>query len=212
MSDESTVIYETIFSWKFIIAPFICAIIGWLTNYIAVKMLFRPKKPLNFILFKIQGIFPKRQKALAENLGKTIEKNLISHEDIQKVITDQSFHQGFTDIAAAKIDDFINIRINSISPLLQTFLSDDLKKKIKSILLEEVEAMIPEFLEQAASEMEKRIVFSELVRDKIEAFDSSKIEEILFSVMRSEFKFIEIVGGILGFIIGIIQSIIFIAC
>ena len=210
MSEESTV-YEAILSWKFIIAPFICAIIGWLTNYVAVKMLFRPKNPINLVFFKIQGIFPKRQKALAENLGKTIEKNLISHDDIQKVITDKSFHQGFTAIAGEKIDDFINVRITSISPLIQTFLSDDLKQKIKSILMEEVEAMIPEFLEQAASELEHRIVFSELVRDKIEAFDSSRIEDILFSVMRSEFKFIEIIGGILGFIIGIIQSIIFIA-
>ena len=210
MSEESAASF--ILDWKFILAPFICAIIGWLTNYIAVKMLFRPKKPVNLLLFKIQGIFPKRQKALAENLGKTIEKNLISHDDIQKVINDKSFHDGFINIASRKIDDFINVKIATINPMIASFLSDDLKQKIRSVLMEELEAMVPEFLEKAASELESRIVFSEVVREKIEAFDSAKIEEILFSVMKSEFKFIEIIGGILGFVIGIIQSLLFYFC
>ncbi len=207
MSEESAAGF--ILDWKFALAPFICAIIGWLTNYIAVKMLFRPKKPINLLLFKIQGIFPKRQKALAENLGKTIEKNLISHNDIQKVINDESFHQGFINIASKKVDDFINVKIATINPMIASFLSDDLKKKIRSVLMEELEAMVPEFLEKAASELESRVVFSEVVREKIEAFDSSKIEEILFAVMKSEFKFIEIIGGVLGFAIGIIQSLLF---
>ncbi len=210
MAGEDTA--EILLNWKFIIAPFICAIIGWLTNYIAVKMLFRPKQPINFLFFTIQGIFPKRQKALAQNLGKTIEQNLISHEDIQRVINDESFHAGFKSIASEKIDDFINVRISSINPMIATFLSAELKEKIKTVLMEEVEAMIPEFLEKAASELENRVVFSELVREKVEAYDSEKIEEILFSVMRSEFKFIEIIGGVLGFIIGIIQSLLFYFC
>lgn len=210
MSEESAASF--ILDWKFILAPFICAIIGWLTNYIAVKMLFRPKKPVTLLLFKIQGIFPKRQKALAENLGKTIEKNLISHDDIQKVINDKSFHDGFINIASRKIDDFINVKIATINPMIASFLSDDLKQKIRSVLMEELEAMVPEFLEKAASELESRVVFSEVVREKIEAFDSAKIEEILFSVMKSEFKFIEIIGGILGFVIGIIQSLLFYFC
>ncbi len=209
---EDSLLTALLANWKFILAPFICAIIGWLTNYIAVKMLFRPKRPLNLLLFTIQGIFPKRQKALAENLGKTIEKNLISHEDLQKVINDESFHKGFIDIASNKIDDFINNRIGTINPMIGAFLSEDLKKKIKAVLMEELEGMVPEFFEKAASELESRVVFSELVREKVESFDSSRIEEILFSVMRSEFKFIEIIGGVLGFIIGIIQSIIFTFC
>ena len=72
--------------------------------------------------------------------------------------------------------------------MIASFLSDDLKKKIRSVLMEELEAMVPEFLEKAASELESRVVFSEVVREKIEAFDSSKIEEILFAVMKSEFN------------------------
>jgi len=44
--------------------PFIAAIIGWVTNYLAIKMLFHPREKINLIFFSLQGIFPKRQKGL----------------------------------------------------------------------------------------------------------------------------------------------------
>ncbi len=195
--------------WKYLLAPFICAIIGWLTNYIAVKMLFRPRNPVNLGLFKVQGVFPKRQSALAENLGRAIEKNLINHDDIQKVINDPSFHALFNSVAEDKIDDFLDNRLASINPMLQMFLNDELKGRIKSLLMKEMDQMLPELLEKASSELEKRLVFSELVKEKVENFSSDKVEEILFAVMKKEFRFIEVIGGVLGFIIGIAQTLLF---
>ena len=48
--------------------PFIAALIGWITNWVAIKMLFHPKKRIKIGIFEIQGIFPKRQKIFAEKL------------------------------------------------------------------------------------------------------------------------------------------------
>jgi uncharacterized membrane protein YheB (UPF0754 family) len=53
--------------------------------------------------------------------------------------------------------------------------------------------------------LEKSLDVKELVREKVEAFSSDKLEEILFSIMRKEFRFIEIIGAILGFLIGCTQ-------
>ncbi len=50
---------------KIILIPFIGAIIGLITNWIAIKMLFRPRKRI----FGIQGILPKRKKQIAERIG-----------------------------------------------------------------------------------------------------------------------------------------------
>ena len=40
------------------------AMIGWITNYLAIKMLFRPYKEINILGLKIQGLLPKRKQAL----------------------------------------------------------------------------------------------------------------------------------------------------
>ena len=63
------------------IIPFISAGIGWFTNFIAIKMLFYPREEKNFLLFRFQGIFPKRQEVLAGRLGKIVAEELFSLGD-----------------------------------------------------------------------------------------------------------------------------------
>ncbi|HHT66442.1 MAG TPA: DUF445 family protein, partial [Clostridiales bacterium] len=49
------------------------ALIGWFTNYLAVKMLFRPIRPWRIPLTKIelQGLIPKRREEIAVTIGAT---------------------------------------------------------------------------------------------------------------------------------------------
>jgi uncharacterized membrane protein YheB (UPF0754 family) len=44
-----------------------------------------------------------------------------------------------------------------------------------------------------------------VVREKVAAFSSDKLEEMLLGIMRREFRFIERVGAVLGFVIGLVQ-------
>jgi uncharacterized membrane protein YheB (UPF0754 family) len=69
--------------------PLIGAVIGLLTNYIAVKMLFRPHRALYIGKLHVPftpGIIPRRQEALGEALGHTVSKMLVRKEDLKKVL------------------------------------------------------------------------------------------------------------------------------
>ena len=60
--------------------------IGYVTNYIAVKMLFRPYNPVkigNWTLPLTPGVIPKNKSRLARACGRAIEGNLFSSEDIK---------------------------------------------------------------------------------------------------------------------------------
>ena len=60
---------------------------GWVTTWIAIKMLFHPRRPFKLLGFTIQGIFPKNQRLIAEKLGQVVGKELLSFDEIeQKVI------------------------------------------------------------------------------------------------------------------------------
>ncbi|HHV65173.1 MAG TPA: DUF445 family protein [Peptococcaceae bacterium] len=68
--------------------PIIGSLIGYVTNYIAVKMLFRPLRPImigNLRLPFTPGIFPKRKEQLAKALGKAVGNNLLTCEDIENM-------------------------------------------------------------------------------------------------------------------------------
>ena len=192
---------------KYLIAPFICALIGWLTNYLAIKMLFHPRKPVNILGWRLQGIFPKRQKELALSLGNLVEKELISHEDIEKVISKPEFISSFNQVLNDYLRDFLTRKVVSLHPMVAMFLSGDVLESIKKLLARETEKHLPEILKNISMQLEKSLDFKEVVRSKVELFSMDKLEEVLFSIMRKEFRFIEIMGAVLGFAIGIFQSL-----
>ena len=184
--------------------PFIGAITGWVTNWVAVKMLFHPKEPKNFGLFKVQGVFPKRQKLMAEKLGHIVAAELFSIDDVVKKMksADNTEVLGFVE---SKIDNFINVKLSGSMPMLAMFLNDDLKNKIKTTLMEEIAEVIPGVIDSYANKLKNEVDVEAIVYEKVLNFSSDKLEEILYSIMKKEFKFIELLGGVLGFLIGIIQ-------
>lgn len=184
--------------------PLIAAVTGWLTNWIAVKMLFHPIKPLNLGLFTIQGIFPKRQKAMAEKLGKIVATELFSIDDIISKMKSAD-NTEVLNFVESKLDDFINLKLSTSMPMLAMFLNDDLKSKIKVALLNEIGDVIPGIIDTYANKLKNEVNIEAIVYDKVINFSSDKMEEVLYSIMKKEFKFIEVLGGVLGFFIGIIQ-------
>jgi uncharacterized membrane protein YheB (UPF0754 family) len=185
--------------------PLIAAFTGWLTNYVAVKMLFHPKKPIQILGIKIQGVFPKRQMVLAEKLGHIVAQELFSVDDILNSLKSEKNSQIALQLVENKIDDFIALKLPQSMPMLAMFLNEDLKNKIKSVLLSELGTILPDLLAQLGNNIKDNINIQQIVYKKVADFSSDKFEEILFSIMQKEFKLIEILGGILGFIIGIIQ-------
>lgn len=192
---------------KFLIAPFICALIGWLTNYLAIKMLFHPRKPFRILGWSLQGIFPKRQKELALSLGNLVGNELISHEDIQKVVNNPEFINSFNNTLNDYFRDFLTRKLASLNPMVTLFLSNDVLESVKKLLTRETRKHLPEILESISIQLENSLDFKELVRTKVEQFSMDRLEQILLGIMKKEFKFIEIMGAVLGFVIGIFQSV-----
>ena len=78
---------ETFFEWmRFLSGPLIGALIGYLTNWLAVKMLFRPRKALYIGKLHVPftpGVIPRRQGALAGALGRMVSEMLVRKEDLK---------------------------------------------------------------------------------------------------------------------------------
>ena len=78
----------------FLISIGIGAVIGGLTNFIAITMLFRPYKPLYLGSWKLPftpGVIPKRQEEIANQLGELVEKELIPVDRISEKVNHPQF-------------------------------------------------------------------------------------------------------------------------
>lgn len=190
--------------WLFII-PIISAFIGWFTNWIAIKMLFHPKNPVTILGITIQGIFPKRQDQFAIKLGKLVSEQLLSFDDIEKKLTSPANLQKMMPQVEQHIDYFLREKLSETMPMISMFVGDKTIEKLKGTLMTELERLFPSLIQNYASSLKNELDLEQIVTEKVKNFSSDQLESILQQVMSREFKFVEIIGGILGFIIGIFQ-------
>jgi uncharacterized membrane protein YheB (UPF0754 family) len=194
-----------VFKWTWCLLPVIAAAIGWGTNYLAVRMLFHPREERRILGLRVRGVFPKRQKALAEKLGQLVARELFSMEDIRKQLQSEEFIAHATKTIEAKLDEFLQTYLMETIPIVSTFLGSDTVAKVKHALVECLAKAVPELGEMFMSHLEKNMDVETVVREKVEAFSSDKLEEMLLGIMKKEFRFIEWVGAVLGFVIGLAQ-------
>lgn len=190
---------------KLMFLAIIGSLIGWITNKIAIKLLFRPLEPFKIPIFNIniQGLIPKRKSEIAKVIGDTVEKELLSFDEIiEKTIEKQDFET---------IKSVIKIKLKSkVAEKLPILIPDMFKNMILSYIDEFVEEkgedILLELSENVLNNAKEKVSISRLVEDKLNAYDMVKIENIVISIAKKELKHIEILGGILGFIIGLFQG------
>ncbi|MBQ6393463.1 MAG: DUF445 family protein, partial [Eubacterium sp.] len=76
-------------SWKIIAAPVVGALIGYLTNWIAVKMLFHPRYEIRIWGRKLPftpGVIPKGQPRLARGIGNVVKNQLLTTEVMRGIL------------------------------------------------------------------------------------------------------------------------------
>ncbi len=188
--------------------PIIAAFIGWFTNYLAVKMLFHPRKPIRFLGMTIQDVFPKRQELFAQKLGVLVSKELISMDELVSKMNQGNLSNDVLPLIEKRIDHFIQVKLKEEIPLLSMFIKGSTIENIKSGMISEVESMLPEVMSKVTERIQSQVNVEQIVFEKVKNFSSDKLEEILYSIMKKEFVFIEVIGAVLGFIIGIIQILI----
>jgi len=191
--------------WILLLLPFIAALIGWMTNYIAVKMLFHPKEPRNFFGTTFHGVFPKRQHALAEKLGQLVADELFSISDVSAKIKEFATSDEAMNEVGKRIEMTIRNKLVQAFPMLAMFLSDEMVEKVTGLFKNELKDFLSATSQGMGEKLEENLNVQEMVKERVNAFSSEKLEELLNQLMKKEFKFIELVGAILGFFIGCIQ-------
>ena len=191
---------------QFLMMVAVGTLIGWFTNYLAIKLLFRPYKEMNFFFFKIQGLIPKRRDEISENIADVVEKELISVDDIENKLKEVELDDGMIEKVLDKlVEEKLKKSILEKNPLLKMIINDSMVDKIKKYF----KNMILENKDEILSEMIKigkeKIDFKEIILEKMKNFSLEEIEKIILSISKNELKHIEIIGGVLGGLIAVFQ-------
>lgn len=181
------------------------AVIGWFTNHLAIRMLFRPLNPLKLPLIgtELQGLIPKRRRELAASIGLAVEQQLFSASDIINRLIEGKNKQEIISGIRYKVLNVIEEKIPSIVP---GAIRNAIVNKIGSVFDKEIEDVFDSMMEDTIDKAVSRINIREIVEEKLNSLDLLELEALILEIMGRELKYIEILGGVLGFLIGLIQG------
>ncbi|MST61756.1 DUF445 family protein [Peptostreptococcus anaerobius] len=181
-------------------------IIGYVTNVLAVKMLFRPLKPFKMPIFgfEIVGLIPKRRADIAKSIGTTVGEQLIDYDELINSMLKEEDKKNLKRVLKERIAVIIEEKASFIPFLFRSKVAEFVDQVIES----EFDSGIDSLLEVAKEKAISRIDVGKMVEEKINELDLVELEKIILVIASKELKHIENLGLLLGFVIGVVQGII----
>ena len=90
-------------------------------------------------------------------------------------------------------------------PMISMFVGDKTINQLKGVFIAELTELFPLIMKNYMNNMQEDLDLEKIVTDKVSLFSSDKLEQILNAIMSKEFRFVEVIGGVLGFLIGLFQ-------
>ena len=189
--------------WTWITIPAIGGLIGWSTNWLAVKMIFRPIRPVRFLGIRIQGLVGRRQQDLAKAIGRVVGNHLVEHRDVVKSLEKLDF----AGILSKVLDRGLGPKIQELRslPLIGGFLTEERVGEIRASIVQGILAHKEAVLVEVEQGLAEGLDVQELVERKVAAFAVEKLEALILEVASRELRAIEVLGGVLGVLIGLAQ-------
>jgi len=103
--------------------PLLGAFIGWITNWVAIRMLFRPLRPWKVFGVRLPmtpGVIPSKRHALAINIGKMVGSQLLTSADISKALSEAAFKRELEEMINSRINDILHRDLGPLPSIIPT--------------------------------------------------------------------------------------------
>ncbi len=187
-------------NYRWAVIPLLGALIGWGTNWLALKMLFHPRLPR----LGVQGLVPKRRGEISGKVARTIERELLTTDDILEAIERLDLKA----LAVREVEAMVAERLRSealrdYAPL--KMLHGQIIRAAQRAVTREVEKGMDRFMDTMGTHLSEEMDLVALIEEKMALMDDQRIEEIIFEVANRELRHIVHLGALLGFVVGCAQ-------
>ena len=183
-------------AWQLTVSILVGGFIGYITNHIAVVMLFRPRKPIRIPLLgiRIQGLIPAKKAELAESLA-SVAADYFKGAGLSREV-ERSMREAVRDNAARILRGWVE-RNRTLAMIVAPYIDT-----LATLIADQIAAPLAQRL---ASEAAVRIDVARIVREEVERLSDREIEEMFWRIAGRELRYIELLGFILGAIIGPVE-------
>ncbi len=192
---------------SYLVPPVVGALIGYFTNYVAIKMLFKPTRPYYLFGRKLPftpGLIPSKREKLAEAIAKVVKENLLTEEVLKNRLNSKevretlsafvdSFLTELSSKSALYVSYFVekveSKRFSEVFPV--DFLKGKVNEAVDRLFCEldgrKVEELLPTSLRRKLEDLFNEKV-EELVDKLVDYLKSNELEELIYSAARSNLE------------------------
>ncbi|GAB6136846.1 DUF445 family protein [Halanaerobaculum tunisiense] len=188
----------------FIISPVVGAIIGYCTNWLAIKMLFKPltkKEILGIPIPFTPGVIPRRRGKLATSIGEAVGSRLLTADAFSKMLQGEEMREKIEQFITEKLDLLLSEE-RSLSELLNPIWNQSQEKRLEESLEELIpqltarvltkdrindllDRLLADFNQQQLAEYLASEDYQQLKADLLAKLDQKQVEEGIFIILES---------------------------
>lgn len=180
-------------------------LVGYATNWIAIKIIFEPKRPVKFGPITIQGMFLKRQKEVSEVYSAIIEKKLITPQNITNIILHGSGSAQLLELIELHVNDAIERYVAIAQPYFALGVGSKNYHKMKALAVQQIFDNSDKYLRYAFDYANNAMHIGQDLSERMQALSVEEFEGVLRpAYQQDEWKLI-VTGAILGMAAGFAQ-------
>ncbi len=183
---------------------------GWLTVWFILKILFWPKENINALGLKFQGLLPRYQPLIAEQLADMASKELFSFSSLKEKAADPANFDKLRPEIEYHIDHFLREKLKESFPMLSMFIGDKTISQLKAAFLLELESLFPVIMKSYLTNLENDFNPKKMIAEKITGFSIEKSGILVNKTAKGLLIRLQLLGLLVGLFLGLIQLILFI--
>ena len=186
----------------YIIGALIGAVIGYITNWLAIKMLFRPREAKYIFGMKLPftpGLIPKEKSRIANKVGETVGTHLLNSDSLSKALKDDKIKSKFNEVAKEKINQVINSN-STLEESLKNTLGENYYA-LKGNMINNIAKTILESIQEEEFKNKLKFYIVDSIKERlnknpekiIDFINSNKFREVIINTLEEE-KTRDIIG------------------
>ena len=187
------------------ILPVAGFLVGWVTNWMALKVIFQPIEPRDVCGYTLQGIFLKRQEEVSEVFARVVCVEILHIKAIWNAIFTGRFKNNFFAMLRAHTLFFTDKLVTEIKPLAIAAMGSAKFLQMKEDIAQKVLEKIPSVIDASYEYTQKTLDMEGTIREKMTELPAAEFEGVLHPAFEEDEIQLIALGGILGALVGVLQ-------
>jgi uncharacterized membrane protein YheB (UPF0754 family) len=181
-------------------------VVGYLTNFLALKLIFRPVHPVKIGPIVIQGLFMKRQDEVSKEYAKILATELLTSEQIFGFIVRTNGMEALAELCRKHVKNIVDTTTGSTRKLiLKLAVGNSKYEKMKALAAEMFVHTLPSSITTMFGYADKSLQIEETLENNLKSLSKLEFEDVLHPIFQEDEHILILVGALLGAVAGFIQ-------